>query len=270
MNISGPRRLAVFVSVTWVIIWWFLFFLDPLFNAGGFFLFGIAPVGAAWGVAWVAAGFRRRTAAASRVDAPASRMVRARLKQSADVHLWVHSRLDGLKIATLPHDKRTQLASACWHVAVEHAQAIVLLGHAELYGSARALIRPLLEAYVRGLWLRLAATDDQVDDAGQDRFPNDFGRLIADVEGTGTVPAGGLGVLKANWKRLCSLTHTGYQQLGARLTSEGLGYDYTDSEIVEALVWADWIALMAVVAFATVAENEHLRVAALKRIGELP
>ena len=58
-----------------------------------------------------------------------------------------------------------------------------------------------------------------------------------------------------SWKRLCSFTHTGYQQIDARLTSEGLGYGYSDSQIIDALTWADSLALMVVVAFANLTGN---------------
>jgi hypothetical protein len=192
--------------------------------------------------------------------------VRDRLNKADDTLKWVHGRIDGLRVPTLPTEKRTQLACACWHVAFEHHQAIVILTHEGLYGSARALIRPLFEAYVRGLWLKLAASDKQVDDAGRDQFP-EFGLMIGGIEATGQVPQGGLSAIKAgSWKRLCSLTHTGYQQIRARLTPEGLGYAYTDGEIMEALIWADWIVLHAVVAFGNTAGDESVARAAAERI----
>ena len=193
--------------------------------------------------------------------------IEGHLKESDDVLLWVHANLDGLKISKLPDDKRTQLASACWHVAVEHAQAIVVLVHERLYGSASTMIRPLFEAFVRGLWLLHAASDDEVDRAGRDQFQRDFGKMIAELEKPGRLPVGMLSGLKGRtWSRLCSFTHTGYQQIGARLTTEGLGYDYQDSEILEALRWADMIALWSVAAFANLADNQPLVRAVLDRL----
>jgi multimeric flavodoxin WrbA len=57
---------------------------------------------------------------------------------------------------------------------------------------------------------------------------------------------------------LCS-PHRGCQHTGAPLTIDGLSYGDTDDEIVEALNWADGIALMTVVAFAHLAKDEPLR-----------
>ena len=62
------------------------------------------------------------------------------------------------------------------------------------------------------------------------------------------------------WKRLCSFTHTGYQQIGARLTPDGLGYGYTLIEVDQALQWADAIALLVVVSFASVMRNDAVAV----------
>ena len=184
-----------------------------------------------------------------------------RLRESDRVLLWVNSKLDGMKIPQLADDnrqvpdeeddrrkqrKRSRLACACWHVAVEHSMAIVVLVHEKLHGSALALIRPLFEAYARGMWLMHAATDDEVDRAGH-------------IVGGALV-----GLKKDSWSRLCSFTHTGYQQIGARLTPEGLGYDYQDGEILQALEWADGITLMSLMAFAGLTANETLANEALE------
>jgi hypothetical protein len=85
------------------------------------------------------------------------------VQQSIDVLRWVHGRLDGLKIAQLSVSKRVQLAGACWHVALEHGQAIVMLTEDALHGSALALVRPVFEAYVRGMWLMHCASEKEVD-----------------------------------------------------------------------------------------------------------
>ena len=199
-------------------------------------------------------------------SAPASAEVRTRLKLSDDTLLWVQARLNGLKIPTVPDDRRAQLASECWHLTIEHSQSIVMLVRQGLYELARALMWPLFEAYVRGLWLRLAATDHQVDDAEHDRFPNDFGQLVSTVESTGHVPPGFLAGLKTTLWSWLSSPHTGYQQAGVPLTIDGLGYGNTDDEIVEALNWAGGIALMTVVAFANLAKDEPLRRDAEQRL----
>lgn len=127
--------------------------------------------------------------------------------------------------------------------------------------------RPLFEAYLRGMWLLHAASDDEVDAAGRDDFPRDVNRLLDGVTRAG---AGHLvDVKNAWWSRLCSLTHTGFQQIGARLTPEGLGQNYQKEEISQALGWADGISLMVVIALSTLAGDEDRAREALSKMQSL-
>jgi hypothetical protein len=169
--------------------------------------------------------------------------VMRRLKRSEGVVDWLHAHLDGLQVPDLPTSKRMKLAAACWHIAIDHQMAITRLIELTLHGSALALMRPTIEAYVRGLWLLNSTTDDEVDLAGRDAFPSGFfNKLIAELEQPGRLWPGALSHLKGDmWKRLCSYTHTGYMQISARLTSEGLGYAYEDGELLGA--WALQIPL---------------------------
>ncbi len=191
-----------------------------------------------------------------------------RLRRSDEVIHWVHASLDGKKIPALPHEKRVQLAAACWHIAIDHQMAVVVLVHETLHASALALMRPTIEAYVRGLWLLYAATDEDLNKAGRDQFANDFfGKIVADLEEPGRFDQGALSHLKGDtWRRLCSYTHTGYQQIGARLTSSGLGYEYEESEILGALALVDSIALMSVIELAGLAKDSKLRLRALDEL----
>lgn len=63
---SGWKRLAVFLSGAWVILWFLAFLADPLFYGTPFkwdgFAVAVVPLGLGWalvlGVRWVARGFR--------------------------------------------------------------------------------------------------------------------------------------------------------------------------------------------------------------------
>jgi hypothetical protein len=201
-----------------------------------------------------------------------------KLRTSDETLLWIQASLNGLKIQRLPSEKRIQLSAACWHVGIEHGQAIVVLIHKKLFGSALALERPLAEAYVRGLWLHDAASDQQVDDAGRDRFPNDlFGQIVGGLEKAvgESVPIFSSEVFRDFWKQMCSQTHTGWKQIGARLTPNGLDSDYPESQLIAALWWADSIALLSAVALAQlagradVAEQAQVRFVTVTKV-ELP
>ena len=206
----------------------------------------------------------------SKPRAALSPAIAQRLKKSECIMSWYYSKLVGVEIPPLPNSKRLQLASACWHVTIEHSLAIVELVHATLHGSALALIRLMYESYVRGMWLMYAATDEDIDRAGRDQFPRNSD-IVTALEKSPHFSSQPFSDLKnQSWKRLCSYTHTGYQQMGARLTPQGLGYDYQDSEIRAALLGADTIALAVVWAFAIVTENEPLAREVLRQIKSVP
>ena len=79
-------------------------------------------------------------------------------------------------------------------------------------------------------------------DAGRDRFPS-VRVMVDDLEKVGLSLTH---VKKQWWNTLCSYTHTGYQQIGARLTSEGLGSNYKDEEVEMALKMSSNFSLVTV------------------------
>ena len=228
-----------------------------------------AVIGAAGALGFVVRWYLLRQDKPNKVSGPTpalSPAIKQRLQESERILNWVHSKLDRMKIPQLPDDKRSQLASACWHVAIGHSMAIVVLVHETLHGSALALMRPLFEAYVRGMWLMYAATNEDIDRAGRDQFPS-YSDIVTGLDKSHHFSSRPFSAMKhQTWKRLCSLTHTGSQQILARLTPQGLGYNYQDSEILEALHWADMLTLLVVVAFANLTANEPL---AREALGQL-
>ena len=62
-----------------------------------------------------------------------------------------------------------------------------------------------------------------------------------------------------------SLTQTGYQQIGARLSAAGIGSNFHESQVVDSLNWADALGVLVVGGFASIAKNEQQALAALER-----
>ena len=189
--------------------------------------------------------------------------VRKSLTESERTLIWVADQLNGVRLPRLPQEKRLQLAAACHHIAIEHGGAIVVLTQEKCFGSALALQRPLVEAYERGLWLRAAATDEEVDLAGKDKFPSNKDiveslRSAIDIEFA--YLANGL------WSTLCSYTHTGFQQIGALLSPEGLKSNYRLDEIRQVLRSSDMIQLASAIELAAAAGETALATAVLQRL----
>lgn len=178
--------------------------------------------------------------------------------------LWVQQRLDGLTLAE--PCRRSYLSGACLHTSIEHGFAILVLVDEDLYGSALALIRLQFEAYVRGMWLAQCASDSEVDKVGQDEFPT-INKMIASLEEPGRLDGALLSMIKGEaWKPLNSLTHTGYQQIGPRLNKDGIGSYFDADQIRLALNWAEALTILCAIAYAGLAKDDRLALAALERI----
>lgn len=186
-----------------------------------------------------------------------------RFSRCKDSMIWVQQHLDGLTLAE--PCKRSHLSGGCLHACIEHGMAIVVLVGEGLCGSALALVRLQFEAYVRGIWLAQGASDSEVDKAGRDDFPK-IDPIIRSLEKPGLLDSSVLSMIKSNlWKPLNSLTHTGYQQIGPRLNSKGIGSYFDDDQIRLALNWAEALAILGAVAFAGLAKDDQLALVLLER-----
>ena len=68
---------------------------------------------------------------------------------------------DGFTLADINH--RQRVAMALLQLSVDHHVSLRLLIDAEMVPSARALYRPPIEAYLRGLWAHLCANETQIE-----------------------------------------------------------------------------------------------------------
>jgi hypothetical protein len=187
------------------------------------------------------------------------------IKTSEALIQWMDSRIDEPRI---PLNSRFRMAAGCLAAAREHQKAIVLLVAQSLHGSAFALARPLLEAYVRGAWLHQCATDEdlKIFESGRFNREHPFASLVADLE---TLDAFSSGVLSAvtqkSWDALCGYTHTGFHQVVRQNTESFIEPNYEEAELLEVLNFADGIGIMAAVEIAHLASDDYLAVALLEK-----
>lgn len=172
------------------------------------------------------------------------------LAQTLDRHI------DGVEINSA---LRYRLAGGCLDMALEHHKAVLLLIARHLQGSAVSILRLQFEAYVRGVWLHQCATETELTAFTQDRLAQNFPALVAAVEGLEGFSDGILTKARqSSWQAMCSFTHTGYLQVVRRNRETTLEPDYRDDELIEALGFANAIALMAVIEIAHMAGAERL------------
>ncbi len=146
----------------------------------------------------------------------------------------------------LPSDRRSQIASGCFDVALEHQAAIALLCQAELYGSMLALFRVIAESVVRGLWILHCASDEELNRYENGKIKKTFGELIEEVETQIGATTNALSQMKADaWNAMNGFTHTGYIQVTRRHGEGQLGANYPAVDIVRCLNAVGTLGLIA-------------------------
>ena len=185
------------------------------------------------------------------------------IRKSEQLIQWLDSKIDGLEI---PSNDRSRLASGCLVTALEHQKSIILLTAHSLHGSAAALVRLLFEAYVRGVWLFYAASEQEIEQFKDDKLDKTFGQLIAELEEHEAFNVGTLSRVKdTSWKAMNSFTHSGLYQVVRQNTLDAIEPNYTDEELKDTLETANSFGTLAVLAFARMAGNEELALAVFKR-----
>lgn len=182
-----------------------------------------------------------------------------------DVVAWINATSTGIEISS---DKRSQIASACFDVAIEHQAAIALLADAELYGSMLALFRVCKEAQVRGLWLFFCASEHAISRFEKGKIDKSFGELVKEIEENLGVSA--LSNLKEKaWSAMNDFTHTGYIQVTRRHAPERLGSNYPDSDIIGCLRVSTILGLLASVQLVDMAGREDLVKLHFEKVNEI-
>lgn len=191
----------------------------------------------------------------------------SRIKNFEQLIQWLDSRIDGVEIKSVI---RHRLAGGCLDVAREHQKAIVLLIAHRLYGSAFSLVRLIFEAYVRGVWLHQCASDVDLKRFETGALDRTFHSLIADIERLESFSAGVLSaVKKKSWSAMNSFTHTGFAQVVRRNKEGTIEPNYGEAELLQALDFANGIALMAAVEIAHLANDDALANELLEKAKEI-
>jgi hypothetical protein len=166
----------------------------------------------------------------------------------------------------LPANYRTRAAAACLAIAQDHHHAIVVLLDARLYASVFALVRVTFEAYIRGEWLALCATDAEIDGFLKGEEPPKLGVLLAAIEATPAFNEKMLSQIKKNtWASMCAYTHTGGLHVQRWNTEDGIEPNYSVGEVLEALRFADIIASLSVLGALTLAGDDAMAEQVLER-----
>lgn len=134
----------------------------------------------------------------------------------------------------LPNDPRTRVAFACFAVAKQHhASLLILLANdPPLQATAFALLRPLLEATLRGEWISHCATDDQVKtfalggkkQLDMSSLVSELGKKLSDWNAHAVL-------YKRTWPIISAYTHTYEHQIQPWLFASEVCPNYTSEQV---------------------------------------
>ena len=128
---------------------------------------------------------------------------------------------------------RVQLAMTCFVIALDHQAAIAALFRQGHFGSAYVLIRPLLEATVKGAWLAHCATEAALARHARGVELPSVAILLEKLRDS-TLPDylhEFLIDLKSNtWSHMSSLTHAGFAQVQRWVSINGVAPNFPEQE----------------------------------------
>ena len=149
---------------------------------------------------------------------------------------------------------------ALFDLVIEYQVAVLQLTRTRVYGPAFALIRAQFEAFVRGVWLRYAATPLGLKKfVVSDRIFKLTGTLISEIESRENLLKNVFSGLHANsWKSMCSYTHGGMLQVTRRFRNNSIEPNYELLEIFEVVKSSGFLALLALNQIAQIADAEEV------------
>lgn len=159
---------------------------------------------------------------------------------------------------------RRRLSVTLHHLSIEHHSAIHTLVDNHVWGSAFALLRPQLEAYVRGMWYGACANDEELKNHFRDIDPPSFKEQVRQLEALGAVDDALMRIHTKSWRELCGFTHGGIAQVQNRITKDEIVANYELKDVTQLIRGSAVLTLLACNGIARVTDDESLAVKASK------
>ncbi len=173
------------------------------------------------------------------------------LDSSYEFSVELNEILEGVKI---PNIDSHFLPSLFHSTVIEHHRSIIVLMGKHLYGSASTLLRPLFEAYVKGLWFSDCATDIDFKKLREDKFKKEFRQLVDEIDSKRN--NGLVRPKKDYWDTLNSLTHTGTAQLSRKFEGNKITNSHNIKFLEEILEFSGNYAMLSCCEIAKLASDK--------------
>jgi hypothetical protein len=140
-------------------------------------------------------------------------------------------------------NNRDGLCLLYWSLVFETQHGILLLLHHKLPGPAFALMRPIVEAFLR-LYLVMHGTEEQLAAIKNGTYNTDFTNIGEQIDQmTGIEPLMGP-FFKKNTKKLHGFTHGGLEQLHRRSKGTDVIANYPDDEVRDVIKFTTMFAFL--------------------------
>lgn len=174
-----------------------------------------------------------------------------RIEQSKQLANWIGVRVESLE---LPRNPKFHVPAICFHVALTHHSAIIALLEQGTTVSALALLRPLIESYLRGAWIYHVADETAIDGFVRGDIELKAHAIVADLEKVEAFDQKRLSAIKKEiWSDLCDYTHCGGKTIFAHYAGDEIRPAYDEDWLCGALLSANSWALLSGLALALVA-----------------
>ena len=178
----------------------------------------------------------------------------ARIAAAKNYSIELHALTNEME---MDNTERNCAAAAAFGIASDHHAGIVILLEHGMHSSSMALLRSLFESYLRGLWLRHCATDEEISDFLRKDVqpPSD---MVARIEAIPGYTSGTLSRIKKNtWSAMCAFTHTGGLHLQRWHSADGIEPVFDLAELEECLNCAELFSTLAGVALLQLSKVEN-------------
>lgn len=167
------------------------------------------------------------------------------LDQAFDFIKMVKAELDKLEFIS---DSRNTIYHPLFNNSFQHCVAVIVLTNKDLHSSSEALLRPVIETYLRAMWAKYCANDTVLNKLQNDKgeFPG-LSKLLELVEKQ--VPAyQGTDFLSKKIKPLVSnmhdFTHGGIQSVARQYSGDSLSNNRASEDVKAKIYLVVFIAYL--------------------------
>lgn len=172
-----------------------------------------------------------------------SKSISSELARSETYWTWLTQHLHNVSFAK---SRRNVFTLAMFQVAADHQATLVLAVKAVRFASALALVRPLCEATMMGMWIQHVATDAVLEAMANSRFaPPSLDDLVKRLDKQAFFDRPMYRDIEAEIRRMHGFNHGGVLHIASRYKGNSVGANYSDQDVIWALRTADLFAVLA-------------------------